>query len=306
METPPQELEIGVRPPYRLDLTVAVLRRFSTNVVDVTAPGGIYVRAFSDPATPSLFAVRQRDATTLAVRFVGPGVDVRRDVALVRRILGTQAHAPDFERAARGITWLHGIVRATRGVRAPRYATLWEACVNAIVFQAVSLFAATAVLRRMIVTIVRPVRYEGVDVYPFPRPEEFVRTSDTDLRAAGLSFAKIAALRAVAQALLAGDLDEAMLERRSTPEAAALLCTIRGIGPWTAAVILLRGLGRLDQFPMKDSGVAKLITSLGGPDTDLHAVLDALGDERGMLYYYLLLGRLIAAGEVDPEAKPYP
>jgi len=305
MSRTPQEHEIGVVPPYRLDLTVAVLRRFSTNAVDVTAPDGTYVRAFSGPGSPSLVAVRQRDAAKLVVRFEGPDIDLQRDVALVRRMLGTQTHAPDFERAARDIGWLHDIVQATRGLRAPRYATLWEACVNAIVFQAVSLFAATAVLKRTIVAIVQPVRYEGIDVYPFPRAEEFVLASDTDLRAAGLSSAKIAALRAVARALLSGDLDEAMLEARSTIDAAALLCTIRGIGPWTAAVILLRGLGRLDQFPMKDSGVAKLIGSLGGPGTDLHAVLDALGDERGMLYYYLLLGRLIAAGEVDPNAKPY-
>jgi DNA-3-methyladenine glycosylase II len=39
------------------------------------------------------------------------------------------------------------------------------------------------------------------------------------------------------------------LEDKPSPEAAKLLCRIKGIGPWTAAVILLRGLGRLDVFP---------------------------------------------------------
>jgi len=295
---------IAVEAPYRLDLTVAILRRFSTNVVDVTSPSGAYVRAFSGGAAPSAVAVRQLDATTLGVSFDGLDVDVPRDIALVRRMLGTDARAPRFERAARAIPWLDTIVRATRGVRAPRYATLWEACVNAIVFQAVSLFAATAVLRRIIIALVEPIAYDGATVYAFPPPEVVLAANDATLRTAGLSFAKIAALRAVATALAEGRLDEPMLEERSTADASALLCTIRGIGPWTAAVILLRGLARIDQFPMKDSGVARLIASLGGPETDLDALLDALGDERGMLYYYLLLGRLMASGEVDTTTTP--
>ena len=297
------ERTIAVEAPYRLDLTVAVLRRFSTNVVDVTTADGSYVRAFSGGAAPAIVAVRQLGPKTLGVTFEGFSADEARDLALVRRVLGTEAKAPQFERAARAIPWLHDTVTATRGVRAPRYSTLWEACVNAIVFQAVSLFAATAVLKRTILAISPPIAFRGETVYAFPSASELTALDDASLRAAGLSFAKIAALRNVAAALLEGRLDEAMLEERSTPDASALLCTIKGIGPWTAAVILLRGLARIDQFPMNDSGVAKIVKSLGSRSFDLEETLRLLGDERGMLYYYLLLGRLIAAGEVDPSAK---
>ncbi len=301
----PLERTIAVEEPYRLDLTVAVLRRFSTNVVDVSAPDGTYVRAFAGGAAPAMVAVRQLGPAQLGVTFEGLSADEPRDVALIRRVLGTEARAPHFERAAAAIPWLRDTVVAVRGVRAPRYATLWEACVNAIVFQAVSLFAATAVLKRVILAISPPLSFAGVTLYAFPTASEFAAQSDESLRAAGLSFAKIAALRNVGAAILEGRLDEAMLEERSTPDASALLRTIKGIGPWTAAVILLRGLARIDQFPMNDSGVAKIVRSLGGPEIDLDATLRDLGDERGMLYYYLLLGRLIASGEVDPTMKAW-
>ena len=300
------ERTIAVRAPYRLDLTVSVLRRFSTNVVDVTAADGSYVRAFAGGAAPAIAAVRQIDETTLGVRFRGLRADEPRDIALLRRVLGTETAAPHFERAALAIPWLRETVLAVRGVRSPRYATLWEACVNAIVFQAVSLFAATAVLGRVIRTLSQPLTFAGATVYAFPTPEHFLARDDAALRAAGLSFAKIAALRNVATEITSGRLDEAMLEARSTPEASTLLCAIKGIGPWTASVILLRGLGRLDLFPANDSGVTRIVTAMGGPTVDLAATLRALGDERGMLYYYLLLGRLIAAGEVDPSAKAFP
>ncbi|MGZ3510494.1 MAG: hypothetical protein ACXVAC_19240, partial [Vulcanimicrobiaceae bacterium] len=70
-------------------------------------------------------------------------------------------------------------------------------------------------------------------------------------------------------------------------------CSVRGIGPWSAAVVLLRGFGRLDTFPMGDSGVARSIRLLtGDPNAQVDGVLEALGPTRGMLYFHLLLGRL--------------
>jgi DNA-3-methyladenine glycosylase II len=61
----------------------------------------------------------------------------------------------------------------------------------------------------------------------------------------GHSLGKLATLRLVADALAAGTLNETTLER-SRSDAARLLRGIKGIGPWAAAVALLRGLGRLD------------------------------------------------------------
>jgi DNA-3-methyladenine glycosylase II len=84
-----------------------------------------------------------------------------------------------------------------------------------------------------------------------------------------------------------------------TTELLAQLATQRGIGPWTAAVIALRGFGRLDLFPMNDSGVARAIRDLsGGIAVDVPALLVQLGEQRGMLYYHLLLARLAARGDV--------
>jgi DNA-3-methyladenine glycosylase II len=72
-----------------------------------------------------------------------------------------------------------------------------------------------------------------------------------------------------------------------------MLRSIKGIGPWTATVILLRGLGRLDVFPANDTSVARNLTLVGGSaPLDVKAVLEALGPDRGMLYYHLLLARL--------------
>ena len=125
---------------------------------------------------------------------------------------------------------------------------------------------------------------------------------DSVLRGAGLSAGKLATLRRVADALQAGAIDEGQLERLPSPDAAVLLRSIKGIGPWTAVLILLRGLGRLDVFPANDTSVARNLTLVGGPAAlDVEMLLNALGPERGMLYYQLLLGRLEARGHLSPS-----
>ena len=68
------------------------------------------------------------------------------------------------------------------------------------------------------------------------------------MRAPGLTGGKVATLRQAGAALISGTLREGMLEELSSTEAAAVLQQIKGISRWTATVILLRGLGRLDVF----------------------------------------------------------
>ena len=77
----------------------------------------------------------------------------RRLLALARRILGADRDLGHFDRAAARIPWLAPLAARMRGVKPPRYPTLWEACVNAIVFQQVSLLAASAIMRRLIVAL---------------------------------------------------------------------------------------------------------------------------------------------------------
>ncbi len=285
--------ELSVAAPFRLDLTVSALRRLSTNIVDVLTSDGQYIRAFESSRGPVVVRVAQLNQGALTVTIDGDPREHKRALALVTRMLGIDRDVAHFSRAAERIPWLSALAERMRGVRPPRYPTLWEACVNAIVFQQISLHAASAIMRRLILALGRPVDSEGIALYAFPTAEGFLRAGDDVLLAAGLSPGKLATLRRVAESLAAGALDEAILEERASPDAAALLCGIKGIGPWTATVILLRGLGRLDVFPMNDSSVARNLSLVSGPDRiDVECTLDSLSPQQGMLYYHLLLARL--------------
>ena len=286
---------VSVRKPYRLDLTATVLRRSSTNRVDVLTPQGEYIRWFAGTTQPEVARVRQTSAESLDVAIEAPRGEHRRLLELVTRSLGVEADIASFHDAAHRIAWLSPLADRMQGVRPPRYASLWEACLNAVIFQQVSLAAASAIMNRL-VELGPSLERDGIMLRRPPDLELFDGRHDAPLRAAGLSATKLATLRRVADALSAGSLDDATIERLRSDDAALLLRRIKGIGPWTAAVILLRGFGRLDVFPANDSSVVRNLALLNGSSAvDMRGVLAALRPQQGMLYYHLLLARLEAS-----------
>ena len=303
--------EIRVATPYRLDLTVSALRRTSTNLVDVYTADGRYLRALDGGSKPVIVSVTQPSANALAVTISGidggAGI-VAGALASVRRMLGTERDLSEFHRHARTIPWLLPLARRMRGLKPPRYPSLFEACVNAILFQQLSLHAATAIMRRLITAIGSRVEHDGVPLAVFPSVKQFLGADDAVIRTAGFSAGKLAALRRAGEAIAAGELSEASLDELPSAEAALLLNRIKGIGPWTAAVILLRGLGRLDMFPGNDSGVAANLARVAGERMDVAPIAESLGPQRGMLYFCLLLARLEARGELgkasDVDCQP--
>ncbi len=293
------QYEIRVTEPYRLDLTVSVLRRLRTNSVDVLTADGVYVRVFEGASDPVVVRVEQRAPATLTVTIEGDTFEYERVLALVGRILGVDRDVTQFEQAAAALPWLSPLALRMMGVKPPRYPSLWEAFVNVIAFQQLSLSSASAIVRRLVEAFEPSLERDGVLLHAFPSAEGVLAANDDVLRATGLSASKIATLRRAGEALSSGTLSEVMLEERSSAEATSLLQRIKGIGPWTAAVILLRGLGRLDVFPMNDTSVARNLALVAGPGTiEVAGIINTLWPQQGMLYYHLLLARLEARGEV--------
>lgn len=300
--------ELPVQPPFRLALTATALRRVPTNVVDIITPDGGYVHAFSGEHGPLVARVSEKDERTLHVELEGDSreVDSREHVlTLLSRTLGIDRDVSAFGKTAEQLPWLAPLAKRLVGIKPPRYRSLWEAFVNAVVFQQVSLHSATATVKRMVMSLGEPVVSAGTALYRFPEADALLSASDSMLRATGLSLAKVATLRRAAEAINAGELLEGKFEEMPSDEIAEELRKIKGVGPWTSSVILLRGFGRLDAFPMHDSGVARNLTLVAkGASFDVNHVLSILGDQRGMLYFHLLLARLEERNEIGCASVP--
>ena len=109
-----------------------------------------------------------------------------------------------------------------------------------VVGQQVSRASAEAICGRLAVSV------------DLESPRALLQASDDALRRAGLSGAKVRALRAIAAAALSGTLDFERVAGAPATEAIAELVAVRGVGPWTAESYLLFSLGHPDVFPAGD------------------------------------------------------
>jgi 3-methyladenine DNA glycosylase/8-oxoguanine DNA glycosylase len=127
--------------------------------------------------------------------------------------------------------------------------SVYESLLEAIVHQSIAGKAARVIFSR-----IHALGSNGL----CPTPQELVRVSTQKLRKAGLSHAKIAAVRDLAQKTIDGIVPTlAEAEKMSDQELVDRLISVRGIGAWTVEMFLIFRLGRPDVLPIHDYGVQK-------------------------------------------------
>jgi DNA-3-methyladenine glycosylase II len=91
-----------------------------------------------------------------------------------------------------------------------------------------------------------------------PTPVEVLEDDPDELRqSVGLSHAKVAYLRSLAEHVVDGSLDLEHLDRLPDEDIVAALTSVRGIGPWSADMFLIFRLGRPDVLPVGDLGIRR-------------------------------------------------
>lgn len=308
------EIAIPVVAPFDLHATVEALHR-RPNALAEPYVAGEYRRVLWLDGEPALFGVRQTDAQTLRVRELREGAGeqpntlrLERAAALLADAVGAGVDLSQVQSHARRVRELVPIVEALRGMKPPRFVVLWEALLNVIPFQQVSLASGVATLNRLVEALGPRITYGGAVYYGLPSPEAILSASAEQLRASGFSAAKASAVRALAEVIASGGLSAEEIAALDDAQAIARLTQLPGIGPWSAQVLLLRGFRRLGVFPQGDSGAARSLAgvldlSVQEAKERTDDVLAALAPYQGYLYFLLLGSRLLRLG-ILPGAAP--
>lgn len=128
--------------------------------------------------------------------------------------------------------------------------TVFEALGSSILYQQLHGKAAVKILERLKLLFGSSIN--------FPTPEQIIGVSEEELRAVGLSRAKIKALKDLAEKTITQLIpDRVLSERMDDDELISAFSQVRGIGRWTAEMFLIFSLGRLDILPVQDFGVRK-------------------------------------------------
>jgi DNA-3-methyladenine glycosylase II len=122
---------------------------------------------------------------------------------------------------------------------------LWRSLIGSIVGQQLSLAAARTIRSRI----------AALGGGSFPTPSELLTVSEGDLRARGLSRAKASYVRDLAGRWERGEVDPAAIEAMSDEQAITDLVRLRGVGRWTAEMVLIFSFGRPDVLAVDDLGL---------------------------------------------------
>jgi DNA-3-methyladenine glycosylase II len=124
--------------------------------------------------------------------------------------------------------------------------TPFQALVSAVAHQQLHGKAAQTILDR----------YRQLFGGRLPGPKALAAVTDEQLRATGFSRAKTAAIRDLAEKSISGVVPGAkVIAALSDEEIIARLTTVRGVGKWTAEMLLIFTLGRPDVWPVDDFGI---------------------------------------------------
>jgi DNA-3-methyladenine glycosylase II len=302
-------------PPFRLDLTVWVLRRLPINGMD-RWDGTTYRRVLvlGDGGAPVEVAVVQRGsarAPQVTVTTKGPRLSRATREALISTLdtmLGLNIDLHAFNHLTESDprnTRLASLIDPFMGFKPPRLPAVFEALVNGIACQQLSLQVGIHLLNRLS----RAYGQSVCEHYAFPRPVDLASAAPSHLGKLGFSDRKSKVILATAQAVLEGNLDLEGLSKLDTAAAQHRLVALKGIGRWTAQYILLRGLGRLDVFPADDVGsqnkMQHWLRRKQRPDYDqMHRILAPWRPYRGLIYFYLLLNHQSRMGLHDSAPTP--
>jgi DNA-3-methyladenine glycosylase II len=300
-------------PPFRLDLTVWTLRRRPHNAVD-RWDGTTYRRVLPLPAGSVEVAVAQvspPEAPRLQVVVAGQPIRAALRVAVtaaLERLLGLRIDLTEFYQFAAQQRHLGPLAQRFRGMKPPRFATVFEGVINAIACQQLTLTVGVHLLNRLAVACGAAFGEGDETVHAFPRPEDLAGVSPAALRQFGFSRQKGQAMIELAQSVAEGRVDLEGLAALPDDEVIGHLRELRGVGRWTTEYTLLRGLGRVDVFPGDDVGARNNLERW----LQLRKPLDYEGVRRvlagwdgyaGLVYFHLLLDRLGEAGYLSETSS---
>jgi AraC family transcriptional regulator, regulatory protein of adaptative response / DNA-3-methyladenine glycosylase II len=297
-------LRLSYRPPFDFETLLDFLRvralpglervdarSYSRLIGGVAAPGWLRISRWPQGSGEPAHALR------LELQGV-PAAALQDCVRRVRRMFDLDADPTAIEQVLRVDPRLEPLLAARPGLRLPSGFDGFEIAVRAVIGQQVSVAAARTLSARLLQRCGTPVSASlaahGFS-HLFPKAEQLVQA---DLDGLGLTAARIRSLKAIASALLKGQVS--LCPGQVLDKFVAQWIALPGIGPWTAHYLALRALGHPDALPAEDLVLQKTLD----PGTRSSArTLQARAESWRPWRSYAVLHLWRSAAEVDATAK---
>src|SRR5581483_7271844 len=270
----PVRAELTPRGPYSLRIS----GRLASDATRVVADG-TYRATFRHGDTLERVHAAQRADGSIVV-----AADSEAGVEHVRWVLGLDDDHSEFVQRFADDPLLGETLRRIRGLRPVRTATVAQALLRAVAGQLIQAKRAREIER----TIIRACTPKLGDLHAAPTCADLARFSPPELGRLGLGARRASALIRLTRAL---DLER--LKEHPTATVVTRLIRERGLGPWSAGVVCLEGLGRYEVGLARDLGLARLAGALWGRHVEpeeADVLLAPYEEWAGLASVYLLAG----------------
>jgi DNA-3-methyladenine glycosylase II len=187
------------------------------------------------------------------------------------------------------------LTRELWGLKNPTTPTVFEALVDSIVEQQISLKVANSIENRIIKKFGDALNLERTVYFVYPTPQRLASVSIDEFRQCGLSFRKGEYIKEASQLITKGKLNlEKLKTYDSSEQIIRELDEVRGVGVWTAELTMLRGMQRLEALPADDLGLRRVISRYYRDgkvisSAEARKIGKNWGDWKGLAAYYLVV-----------------
>jgi DNA-3-methyladenine glycosylase II len=217
---------------------------------------------------------------------------------LVRSLFNLSLDLTAFYDAVRTDKIMQTVTQRLRGLKSPTTPTVFEALVDSIIEQQISLNVAHSLERNVIKTFGDQLTVNDKVYYAYPTPHKVADGTVEQLRNCGLSMRKAEYIHDISKSITEGELDLEHLKTYDDPdEIIKEMVKIRGIGVWTAELTMLRAMHKLEAIPADDLGLRRHIAHYYCNDrkisgAEARKIAETWGTWKGLAAYYLILASI--------------
>jgi DNA-3-methyladenine glycosylase II len=186
-------------------------------------------------------------------------------------------------------------IRNLWGLRIPSTATVFEALLDSIIEQQISLDVAHVLETNVVKTFGDILKLDDREYFAYPTPKRLSSANIKQLRSCGLSTKKAEYLIEISKLIRDGKLNlEDYRNYTDTEKIIEELDKIRGIGVWTAELTIARSMHRYDTIPADDLGLRRVIAHYYCHNRKItgqqaRKIADKWGKWKGLAAFYLII-----------------
>lgn len=280
--------------PYDFSKLYAILQRYPAPALFKLGKDGTYYRLLRQGNGALTLLRGEKTGGGVSIACVEALDEV--DIAAVERqlatILGMNSDLSAFYEFAQSDPDLWAVVEPNYGLPIYRAESLYQALVFVIIEQHISWVAAQRAQQALVQWGNQSMTIAGDIYYAMPQPEQLAAASVDALKPLKITFRRMELLIGLSQQIVSGELDIEQMSQLSAQDLYQSLLDIKGIGHWTASVVVSRWLGQYDFVPHTDVALQAAVRAYFGLEKSAGATkahFAQYGDFGGLAAHFTLM-----------------